>query len=87
MNDEFALVWKNFQELVDTFLALLPNLGLALIVFLIFFYAARAIKQVVKRITRNRRHARNLGLVLGKSAQRAIILNGIDLHEFSRSRR
>lgn len=36
MNDEFALVWKNFQELVDTFLALLPNLELASIVFLIF---------------------------------------------------
>jgi small conductance mechanosensitive channel len=77
MNAQFSLVWKNFQELLNTFLALLPNIGLALIVFLIFFFAARVIKQAAKRFTRHRRHARNLGLVLGRSAQGAIILAGL----------
>jgi small-conductance mechanosensitive channel len=77
MNAEVSLVWKNFQELINTFLALLPNIGLALIVFLIFFVVARVIKQVVKRFTRNRRHARNLGLVLGRLAQGAIVLAGL----------
>jgi small conductance mechanosensitive channel len=77
MNAQFSLVWKNFQELINTFLALLPNIGLALIVFLIFFFIARVLKRAVKRFTRHRRHARNLGLVLGRLAQGAIVLAGL----------
>jgi small conductance mechanosensitive channel len=50
---------------------------LAIIVFAIFFYIARTIKQVVRRLTRNRRHARNLGMVLGRLAQGITMLVGL----------
>lgn len=63
--------------MVNGFFALLPNIVLALIVFVIFFFVARTIKQVVKRLTSNRRHARNLGMVLGRLAQGATILLGL----------
>ena len=63
--------------MVNDFIVLLPNLVLALVVFAIFFFVARAIKRVVRDLTRDRRNARNLGLVLGRLAQGATILTGL----------
>ncbi|BAY92746.1 MULTISPECIES: mechanosensitive ion channel family protein [unclassified Tolypothrix] len=77
MNAEISVVWKQIQEMLNGFIALLPNMVLALIVFVIFFLIARSIKKVVKRVTRNRRQARNLGLVLGRLAQGTTILIGL----------
>jgi small-conductance mechanosensitive channel len=50
---------------------------LALIVFLLFLFIASRIKAFVKHLTRNRRYARNLGLVLGRLAQGATVLIGL----------
>ena len=50
---------------------------LALIVFAIFFVFGRVIKRAVRRLTRNHRQARNLGLVLGRLAQGTIVLVGL----------
>jgi len=77
MNAEISAVLKQIQGMINGFIVLLPNLVLALIVFAIFFYIARTIKKVVKRLTRNRRQARNLGMVLGRLAQGATILIGL----------
>ncbi|BAY89311.1 MULTISPECIES: mechanosensitive ion channel family protein [unclassified Tolypothrix] len=77
MNAEISAVWQQIQGMIDGFIVLLPNLVLALIVFVIFFLIARAIKRMVKRVTRNRRQARNLGLVLGRLAQGTTILVGL----------
>ncbi|RUR83526.1 mechanosensitive ion channel family protein [Chlorogloeopsis fritschii PCC 9212] len=77
MNADISNAWQKVQAMVNGFFALLPNIVLALIVFVIFFFVARTIKQVVKRLTSNRRHARNLGMVLGRLAQGATILLGL----------
>ncbi|MFH7024135.1 MAG: mechanosensitive ion channel family protein [Heteroscytonema crispum UTEX LB 1556] len=77
MNGEITVVWKQIQGMINGFIALLPNMVLALIVFVIFFIIARAIKRLVKQVTRNRRQARNLGLVLGRLAQGTTILVGL----------
>ncbi|MGI8502280.1 MAG: mechanosensitive ion channel family protein [Hassallia sp.] len=77
MNADISAVLKQIQGMINGFIVLLPNLVLALIVFAIFFYIARTIKQVVKRLTRNRRQARNLGMVLGRLAQGTTILIGL----------
>ena len=63
--------------MIDGFTIMLPNIVLALIVFAIFFCFGREIKRVVRRITRHHRHARNLGLVLGRLAQGIIVLVGL----------
>ncbi len=63
--------------MVNDFIVLLPNLVLALVVFAVFFFVARAIKRIVRNLTRDRRNARNLGLVLGRLAQGATILTGL----------
>ena len=77
MNAEISVVWDKIQGMINAFIVLLPNLVLALIVFAIFFFIARTIKKVVKRLTRDRRQARNLGMVLGRLAQGATILVGL----------
>jgi small-conductance mechanosensitive channel len=65
------------QGMVNGFIALTPNMVLALIVFAIFFIIAGAIRRLVRRVTRDRRHARNLGLILGRLAQWTILLIGL----------
>ncbi|WP_431191163.1 mechanosensitive ion channel family protein [Leptolyngbya subtilissima] len=65
------------QAMVNGIIILLPNVVLALIVFASFFFVARAIKKIVRNLTRNRRQARNLGMVLGRLAQGTTILVGL----------
>ncbi|MBD6618656.1 mechanosensitive ion channel family protein [Komarekiella sp. 'clone 1'] len=77
MNAEISVLWDKVQTMVRDFVTLLPNIVLGLIVFAIFFFVGRQIKQVVKRLTRNRRHARNLGMVLGRLAQGITVLIGL----------
>jgi small conductance mechanosensitive channel len=77
MNAEISTAWDKVQGMINGFIALLPNIVLAIIVFAIFFFVARSIKQVVRRLTRNRRQARNLGMVLGRLAQGTTILVGL----------
>lgn len=77
MNEEISTLLNKMQAMLNGFIILLPNMVLALIVFAIFFFIARAIKKVVRNLTRDRREARNLGMVLGRLAQGATILVGL----------
>ena len=77
MRAEISAVWDKIQSMINDFIILLPNMVLALIVFAIFFFVGRAIKRVVRRVTRNHRQARNLGLVLGRLAQGITVLIGL----------
>ncbi len=77
MNAEISTLLDKMQAMLNSFIILLPNMVLALIVFAIFFFIARAIKRVVRNLTRDRRQARNLGMVLGRLAQGTTILVGL----------
>jgi len=77
MNAEMSTLIEKMQAMLTGFIVLLPNLILALIVFALFFFVARAIKKVVRNLTRDRRQARNLGMVLGRLAQGTTILIGL----------
>ncbi|MBW4457760.1 MAG: mechanosensitive ion channel family protein [Nostoc indistinguendum CM1-VF10] len=77
MNAEISTAWDKIQSMINGFIALLPNILLGLIVFIFFLFIASRIKALVKRLTRNRRSARNLGLVLGRLAQGLTILIGL----------
>ena len=69
MNAEISTAWNKIQATIDGFIALLPNIVLAFVVFILFFFVARWLKSIVKRLTRKHRQARNLGMVLGRLAQ------------------
>jgi len=77
MNAEISTAWNKVQSMINGFIALLPNIVLGLIVFIFFLFIAGRIKALVKGLTRNRRYARNLGLVLGRLAQGVTILIGL----------
>jgi small-conductance mechanosensitive channel len=77
MTEEITTLLDKMQAMLNGFIFLLPNMLLALIVFAIFFFIARTIKKIVKRLTRDRRQARNLGMVLGRLAQGTTILVGL----------
>ncbi|MBH8552971.1 mechanosensitive ion channel family protein [Nostocaceae cyanobacterium CENA357] len=77
MNAEISALLDKMQKMANDFLILLPNIVLGLIVFTIFIIIGRSIKRLVKRLTRGRRQARNLGMVLGRLAQGATILVGL----------
>ena len=50
--------WQKIGGQIDSFIIMLPNIVLAVIVFFIFFFVAR-----------RHRQPRNLGMVLGRLAQ------------------
>jgi small conductance mechanosensitive channel len=77
MKAEISILWEKAQAMINGFIALLPNIFLAFIVFTIFVYIGRAIKRLVKRLTSHYRYARNLGMVLGRLAQGTTILVGL----------
>lgn len=77
MTEEISTLLEKMQAMLNGFIFLLPNMVLALIVFAIFFFIARTIKKVVRKLTRDRRQARNLGMVLGRLAQGITILVGL----------
>ncbi|MDX2232232.1 MAG: mechanosensitive ion channel family protein [Leptolyngbyaceae cyanobacterium bins.349] len=77
MNIQVSAAWEKVQGMINGFIALLPNVVMALLVFTIFFIVAGAIRRLVRRLTRDRRHARNLGLILGRLAQWTILLIGL----------
>ncbi|HEY9621310.1 MAG TPA: mechanosensitive ion channel family protein [Crinalium sp.] len=77
MNIQISAAWEKVQGMINEFIALLPNLVLAVIVFAIFFVMAGTIRRLVKRLTRDRHHARNLGLILGRLAQWTTLLIGL----------
>lgn len=77
MKVQISAAWDKVQNMINGLVALLPNLLLAVIVFVIFFFIAEKLRQFVTRLTHQRRHARNLGLILGRLAQWTTILVGL----------
>ncbi|WP_066374848.1 MULTISPECIES: mechanosensitive ion channel family protein [unclassified Anabaena] len=77
MNTEISALLDQVQNMINGFIALLPNIFLALIVFAVFVFVGRQLKRIVKRLTRHRRYARNLGMVLGRLAQGTTVLVGL----------
>ncbi|MBD1916611.1 MULTISPECIES: mechanosensitive ion channel family protein [Cyanophyceae] len=77
MNFDYSPIWEKTQAMANGFLALLPNIVLAIVVFFIFFLVAKGIRTTVRRLTQQRRRTRNVGLVLGRLAQGATVLIGL----------
>ncbi|MBE9192120.1 mechanosensitive ion channel family protein [Gloeocapsopsis crepidinum LEGE 06123] len=69
--------WQKIQGTINGAILLLPNVVVALIVFAIFFFAARSFKLLVNKLTRRHRKARNLGMVLGRLTQGTVLLIGL----------
>lgn len=71
--------WTKLEGMVQGSIRLLPNIVVALVVFALFWVVAKFARQLVKRVTRKRKNARNLGLVLGRLVQGLLIAVGLFL--------
>ena len=69
------IAWQQLMQMVKGTIELLPNILIAIIVFIIFWFVAKFSRRLIKNITR-RKQSRNLGLVLARLSQGFIILIG-----------
>lgn len=63
------------QQMVDGFFAALPLIGIAVVVFLLFWLAGKLVRNIVHRITPGPRDS-NIGIVLGRLAYAGILILG-----------
>ncbi|MGD2147979.1 MAG: mechanosensitive ion channel family protein [Anaerolineae bacterium] len=61
--------WTQLQEMVHDFMGALPRVGLAIIIFVLFYLAARWIKVVVKRVAQAADMSSGAEMVLGRLAR------------------
>jgi len=73
---DLSNAWRSWDKMVDGAIALLPNLILALVIFIVFLLIARLARSLVRRISIKRSHHRNLGILLGQLAQLTVVILG-----------
>ena len=64
------------QQMVDAFFASLPRMGVAIVVFLLFWVLALGIRALIRRVTPGPRDA-PVGVVLGRLAYAALLVVGM----------
>ncbi len=69
MNFDLTAALASLQSMALGFLQQLPYVVIALLVFAVFYVAARMTRRVIRRLTEKRRKHRNVGLVLGRLAK------------------
>jgi small conductance mechanosensitive channel len=74
MGPHFRTIWTSAEHMVDSFLARLPSLVLAIIVFLIFYFTSIVVSRIIRRATQS--HRQNLGMVFARLAGAALTLLG-----------
>jgi len=67
--------WQQLMQMVQGTIKLLPNIAIAIVVFIIFWFIAKFSRRIIKNVTR-KKQSRNLGLVLARLSQGFIILVG-----------
>ncbi|MGB5634820.1 MAG: mechanosensitive ion channel family protein [Waterburya sp.] len=67
--------WQQLMQMVRGTIELLPNILVAIIVFILFWFVAKFSRRLIKNLTKHKQ-SRNLGLVLARLSQGFIILIG-----------
>lgn len=75
MSPHLKAIWTSAQHMSDNFLARLPSLFLAIIVFLLFYFASILAGRLIRRATQQ--HRQNLGVVFARLAGAAIVSLGL----------
>lgn len=68
---------KGVREMGAGFAERLPYVVLALVVFVVFYIAAKAIRSVVRNLSARRKRHQNVGLVLGRLMQWVVVFLGL----------
>lgn len=80
MNDiSLEAAWTKLEAMGIEMIRLLPNMVAAVVVFVVFWVLGQFSRRFVQRVTRRRKNARNVGLVLGRLSQGLLIVFGLFL--------
>jgi Mechanosensitive ion channel len=74
---DLSNAWKAGAKIANTAISLLPNLAIALIIFVAFVIVASATRSGVRRVVFRRQRRKNIGLLLGRLAYVTIIVVGV----------
>ncbi len=77
MNFDMSAALASLQGMALGFVWQLPYIAIALLVFAVFYMGARLTRRVIRHFTERRRKHRNVGLVLGRLAEGALLLVGV----------
>jgi small conductance mechanosensitive channel len=73
---DFSLAWKSCSKILSTAISLLPNLVIALTIFVVFLILASASKSMVRHLSLRREQRRNLSLLLGQLTYTCVVVLG-----------
>lgn len=77
MDVDFSPAVEQLQNLIEGFIAAIPNIIVALVVFILFAAIGAATRSIVRKLALRRGRQSNLGLVLGRLSQWAIVILGV----------
>ncbi|MBA3532906.1 MAG: mechanosensitive ion channel [Ardenticatenales bacterium] len=77
MEIDLGLAWEKAEDLLNGLIRQLPNIGLGLVAFLLFYFASRWVGEGIERLMNRSRRSRHGGKVFGRLACYATILAGI----------
>ena len=76
MSINFAEAWNTGRKMIDSSIALLPNMILAAVIFIVFLVAASIFRSGVRRFLQRRQRRQNLALLLGQIAYLTLSIFG-----------
>lgn len=77
MNFDFSPAIAKVQGMLNGFIESLPNLVVALIVLVLFYFAARGIGSLIKRLSKRYHKRENVGMVFSRLAQWLTLFVGL----------
>ncbi|MFD2784907.1 mechanosensitive ion channel family protein [Hymenobacter rubripertinctus] len=74
---DFSIAWQKLNGMGRSFMAVLPNLLIGLVVLVVFIFIARGIRSLVLRVAQNRHQSQSLTLLLSRLAYVFVLIFGI----------
>jgi hypothetical protein len=77
MDFDLSRVWTKTEAMLNGLLAMLPNIVLAVLVFMLFALVAKWLRALVRHVALRYGRHQNLGLVMGRLAQGTLLFVGL----------
>ena len=74
---DFSIAWQKLNDMGRSFMAVLPNLLIGIVVLVIFVFIARGVRSLVQRLAENRHQSQSLTLLLSRLAYVFVLILGV----------
>ena len=75
--EHLSAAWQSSDRMLNGLISLLPNIAMAIVVFILFVIVGRLAQYVIKRVAERRGVRQNVVILLGKSTQLIFAFAGI----------